>query len=212
MGLTNWLDAQVGIPYISTKPDFSGLQDFSTYLKAAIWNKYYQNGSNFRFMLSAGTSFPLTDYNTENLFSIGQQAHALDGRIIMQYTASNGFFAMVQGGYTHREDPVPSSYPAAIKIGWARDTYYVDLWYDHQMAIGGNDYLDYRDERRATGSTDITFRSLGVSYGKAGITYYRPFGKSMGVALGASYVLWGRNVGQAFAFSASFIKRFSFSK
>jgi len=211
MGITEWLDAQVSVPYVFVNEDFNGMQDFSAYLKGAIFNKDCKNGTNFRLMISGGTSFPMSDYNTENVFSIGQQAKALDGRIIIQITRQNGFFIMGQGGYTNREEPVPSSYPAAIKIGWAKDKHYIDIYYDQQIAIGGNDYLDYKQERRDFGSTDITFRSLGVSYGKIGLSYYKPFKNNSGISFGGSYVLWGRNVGQAIMVSASFVKRFSFS-
>lgn len=210
-GLTNWLDIQVSVPYISTKPEFSGLQDFSSYLKFSILNKGFESGSSLRVMLTGGVSFPMSDYNTENLFSIGQQATALDGRLVIQLMKSNGFFIMTQGGITSREDPVPSSYPAALKIGWAKAEKYIDVYYDQQIAVGGNDYLDYSREISDNGTTDITFRSLGVSYGKLGATYYRPIGSSSGFALGASYVLWGRNVGQAVTFSAAFIQKVNFA-
>ncbi len=211
-GITKFMDVQVNIPYIYVTSEFSGLQDIAAYLKIALLDKYYSNGGGLRLMLSGGYSTPMTDYETENVFAIGQQATAYDARFIFQVSRPSGFFFMGQGGYTHRLDPTPSSYPTAIKVGWAKSEYYLDVWYDQQIAIGGNDYLDYRDEIRETGSTDITFRTLGVSYGKLGLTYYRPFWKSSGMAFGGSYVLWGRNVGQAFMVSAAFVKRFSFSK
>ncbi len=208
VGITNWLDAQVNIPYVFVTEEFKGFQDFSGYLKGALINKYYENGSNFRLMITGGVSFPMSDYETESQYAIGQQAKAIDGRIVVQYTKSNGFFIMGQGGYTHRDEPVASSYPAAIKVGWAKVEHYIDIYYDQQIAIGGNDYLDYREELKEFQETDITFQSLGVSYGKIGATYYKPWRKNWGLSLGGSYVLWGRNVGQSIMVSASFVKRF----
>lgn len=209
-GITDWLDVQVNAPYVSTKPEFSGMQDFSSYLKFSILNKYYESGAQLRVMLAVGYSFPMTDYNTENLFSIGQQAEAIESRLIVQVMRSNGFFMMFQGGYSDRQDPVPSSYASTLKVGWAKAERYIDIWYDQQIAVGGNDYLNYSNEIKETGSTDITFTSLGVSYGKIGATYYRPIGESIGFAVGFSQVIWGRNIGQASMLSASLIKKFSF--
>lgn len=212
MGITNWLDAQISVPYVFVDEDNNGMQDFSAYLKGAIINKQCKSGTRFRLMISVGTSFPMSNYETESAYSIGQQAKALDGRIIIQITKPNGFFIMGQGGYTNRDEPVTSSYPAAIKIGWAKADYYIDFYYDQQIAIGGNDYLDYGQEKKDFGQTNITFQSLGVSYGKIGLSYYKPFKNNSGISFGGSYVLWGRNVGQAVMVSISYVKRFSFSK
>lgn len=209
-GITNWLDAQINVPYVSTQGTFSGMQDFSGFLKFSLLNKYYESGASLRIILAAGYFFPMTSYNTESLYSIGQQAQGNDARLVVQVMRPNGFFLMFQGGHTYREDPTPSSYASAIKVGWAKEKHYIDIWYDQQMAVGGNDYLDYRDEIADNGSTEITFRSLGVSYGKIGFTYYRPLGTYTGLAAGFSQVVWGRNVGQASMLSVSFIKKFAF--
>lgn len=202
IGLYDWLDFQVNVPYIYTAAAFSNFQDLSAYFKASIFDVQGENQKNFRIMMTLGTSFPLTDYETEGLNAIGQQATAFDGRIVIQYEMSNNMFVMIQGGYTYREDPVPSSYPFAFKLGWAKPKYYFDIWYDQQYAIGGNDYADF------TQDMNISFRTFGVSYGKAGVSFYKPFSKNTGFSATASYILWGRNVGQTLGVSVGLIRRF----
>lgn len=201
-GITDWLDVQVNAPYIYTKTNFSGFQDFSSYLKIKALDLVFKDVKKINLLVTVGGSFPMTDYKTENQFSIGQQATAFDGRLVAQYKSENGFFAMVQGGYTYRADPVPSGIPLALKVGIARQAYYLDFWYDQQFTSEGNDYDEYRMDPR------FTFRSFGVSYGKLGITYYKPLFGNGGVSATVSYVLWGRNVGQSFGISLGYVQRF----
>jgi hypothetical protein len=207
-GITSWLDAQVNIPYIYTVTDFANWQDVAGYVKISPFNKYFSSGNNLRIIVAGGLSAPMSDYQTEGLNAIGQQATALDGRAVIQYQMTNGFFVMVQGGYISRSDSTPSASVAALKFGWAKEKHYIDVWYDQQIADGGNDYFQVK-----TGiDPDISFRTLGVSYGKVGVTYYRPFKSgNSGISFGTFFVLWGRNIGQASALSVSYVKRFSFS-
>ncbi|UTW61131.1 hypothetical protein KFE98_14040 [bacterium SCSIO 12741] len=202
-GITDRLDAQINIPVIYTKPDQSGLQDLSIFLKYA-WIKRSSDNHHFTLGTALGFSTPMMDYPTQSLFAIGQQATSFDGRIYGQYRWPSGWFVMAQTGYTYRLDPVPSSTPAALKIGLAKAKYYWDVWYDFQHAYGGNDYRD---------GNNASFRTFGVSYHKVGGTFYKPFssGKS-GVALGAFFVISGRNIGQSIGVSGAYIYKIKYRK
>ena len=115
---------------------------------------------------------------------------------------------MMETGYTYRLEPVPSSYPFAVKVGWAKEKQYIEIWYDQQFAIGGNDYHNNKFE-----GASYSFRTFGVSYGKLGVTYYKPFkNKHSGMSAGLSYVIWGRNIGQAIIASVGYVHRFNFNK
>ncbi|HAW53307.1 MAG TPA: hypothetical protein DCX54_13425 [Flavobacteriales bacterium] len=205
-GITDWLDVQTSIPYVYTEPELSGMQDFSVYVKGKLVDRQVSEGDYIKLLLSIGGKTPMSRYETQSVNSIGQADTAVDCRVVLQYSNSDGFFAMAQGGYTARVGMVPSSTPLAFKIGWAKEKFYLDIWYDQQWAFGGNDYQDVRD-----GKKNISFRSFGVSYGKLGITYYKPFGKRSGFSSGLSYVMWGRNIGQAIIVSAGFVHRLNFS-
>jgi len=202
-GITNWLDAQVNLPYVMTASNWSNLQDVSLFLKARLLNKSLNKGT-FSTLISGGFSTPISDYPTQGLNAIGQQATAVDARLIMQYFANSGWFGMLQGGITSRSNPTPTSAPVAAKIGKAAENYYFDIYYDFQNTEGGADYLD---------GTNPAFTSLGVSYHKLGGTLYKPFSSGkMGLAFGAYAVLAGRNVGQSFGGSAAFIYKMKYLK
>ena len=202
-GITNWLDAQINLPYVMTASNWSNLQDVSVFLKGRFLNKATKKGT-FSALIAGGFSTPITNYPTQGLNAIGQQATALDARLVLQYFANNGWFGMLQGGFTSRLNPTPTSVPVAVKIGKAANNYYFDFYYDFQNADGGSDYRD---------GTNRAFTTLGVSYHKLGGTFYKPFNEGkMGVAFGAYSILAGRNVGQSAGGSAAFIYKIKYLK
>jgi hypothetical protein len=197
-GLTNRFDVQLNLPVVITGGNLSGLQDVSAYIKYAFIKKEVR-GYKYHVFIASGGSVPMRNYETQSLFAVGQRAKAIDARAVFQITAPKGIFLMLQSGYIWRETPVTNAHPFSGKIGWARSSWYADLWYDRQLAFGGANYGDRRG---------ILFRELGVSYDRMGFTFYKPFKKEWGMAAGASYVLNGRNMGKAFGISLAFIKRF----
>jgi len=203
VGLTPWLDVQLNVPYVITKKNFSNFQDISLYLKFRFLKKSFTKGD-LSLMATAGFATPMSNYNTESLFAIGQQASVLDGRLVFQYFMKTGWFIMGQSGYTLRSDPTPSSIPIAFKVGYAKASYYFDVYYDFQHAFGGTDYRD---------GTNSAFTTLGVSYHKIGGTFYKPFSEGkMGVAFGLFSVLFGRNVGQSIGGSVAYIYKMKYRK
>lgn len=190
VGITNKFDAQVSIPYVVSGPE-SSFQDISIFLKYAFVKK-----GKTSILGSFGQSSPLDNYQTGGLYALGQQASALDARLIIQQELGNGIFVMAQSGYTKRSFPTPSSIPASIKIGYASGKIYADVWFDYQHAFGGSDYAD---------GQGLPFTTLGVGYSKIGGQVYKPFNKHLGLSIGGSYVLSGRNVGKATVISGALI-------
>lgn len=190
VGITDKFDAQISIPYVVSGPE-SSLQDISVFLKYALLKK-----GKTSILGSFGQSSPIDNYQTEGLNALGQQASAIDARLIIQQDLGNGLFVMAQSGYTRRSFPTPSSIPASVKVGYGSNKIYVDLWFDYQYAIGGSDYRD---------GDNLAFTTLGVGYSKIGGQVYKPFNKHIGLSVGGSYVLAGRNVGKATVISGALI-------
>ncbi len=190
VGITDKLDAQISIPFVVTGPEKS-LQDLSMFLKYAFLKK-----GNTSILGSLGQSTPMTNYQTEGLFAIGQQAGSIDTRLIIQQNIGNGFFITAQSGFTKRTSPTPSSIPVSLKFGYGSNKIYTDIWLDYQYAFGGTNYAD------GSGSS---FRTLGIGYTKIGGQIYKPINKKIGISLGGSYVLAGRNVGKAVVASGALI-------
>lgn len=201
IGITDKWTLQSSLPFISSGNE-SGIQDLAIVSKIEFYKKTIGKGS-LTFLVSNGFLTPLTDYQTESLFALGQQATAFDNRLVSQYFLNNGLFFMIQSGYTFRLNPVPSSIPIALKIGLAKEKNYFDLWVDYQK---GGEGFSYRD------GFNSKFREFSVSYIKIGATYYRAINKNFGLALNLSNTLSGENVGKSTTGSVAFIYKLKYKK
>lgn len=114
-GITNWMDLAVNIPYIKLN-DEADFQDGAAYLKLKAFSKTLSDKT-FTFIVASGLRMPLTDYQTEGGSAIGQKDTTVDVRGLAQLHFGSGVFIAVQSGYTFKSDPVPSTFPAAIKVG-----------------------------------------------------------------------------------------------
>lgn len=190
IGVTDKFDVQFSLPYVTSGPEKS-FQDISVYMKYAFLKK-----GKTKVLGAFGQSSPLANYQTEGLYALGQQASTLDLRMIIQQDLGNGLFTMIQSGYTKRSFPTPSSVPLSVKIGYASNKIYADLWFDYQQAFGGSNYAD---------GSGQPFTTLGIGYSKIGGQVYKPFDKHFGISIGGGYILNGRNVGKATTISGALI-------
>lgn len=188
-GITNKWNVIVSLPLVNFKP-----QDASVYAKYKLIYRNTKNG-NFTLFPAFGVSFPMSNYETQSGQAIGQRATILQPKIVGQYHHSKNWFIQAQGGYNYAITPVPSSIVASIKIGYIYKKWYFDAWFDYQYGVGGKDF----------GIDGSNFRELGVSYDKVGGVIYRNIGEKFGVFLNGSYILSGRNIGQAFTLSSGFV-------
>jgi len=194
-GITNWLDGVTSLPFISNGGKESGLQDASFFIRAKLIETDIKSVK-ARFMLGAGYQFPVTDYETESSFAIGQQAESKEIRGIIQLEKGN-YFLMLKGGYSFRNRPNTDALPLVAKIGIAKEKYYADLFVDYLEADGGGNYLPLNER--------TTFKELGVSYLRVGGNLYRPFSDLIGGVVGAAYTLDGRNIGQTLRVSVGLV-------
>jgi len=210
-GITNNLDVNFSVPFVSVNGVESSIQDLALFFKYKVLSKnVFKNTKEvtftskylgkISFLLAGGVSSNITDYQTEGGNAIGQQAKALDIRPVVHLTYGN-YFLTIQGGYNYKFDPVANSVPFAFKLGIAKTKYYLDIWYDSQYGIGG---LDYQGT-----PTPLTFRELGVSFHKIGGTFYRPIKPNLGVFGGLSYTITGRNVSQGVGIGAGIVLKYN---
>jgi len=108
-GLTNKLNVQIGVPYVTTTASAGtlhsqhGIQDLSLWVK---WQALKMSGSmgTLSVYLVGGGSLPLTNYIADYLpLSIGMHSKTLSGRLLIDYQERN-FFATASGTYTRRGD------------------------------------------------------------------------------------------------------------
>lgn len=188
-GLTDDLDLQVSVPYIANSTE-ADLQDASTYLKWLPVKTVLGKG---KLVLgpAMGYSLPVTDYQTEGVNAIGQQATSIIPMGVVQYTWDNSCFASLVGGKVFASDPTPAALIGTLRFGHFNSMHFWEIYVQGQKADGGKNY-------RGTGDLAPTsFKELGVDFLKAGGKYYKPIGPRIGLVAEASYVLSGRNVDQA---------------
>ena len=195
-GLTDNWDVILSLPLINFVP-----QD------AAIFTKYKLVGvrgkkSEFTLAPAVGVTFPMKNYATQTAQAIGQKATIIQPKLIMQIKHDKNWFVQAQGGYNYALSPVPSAVAASIKAGYIYKKWYFDAWFDYQFAIGGENY----------GFIKPDFRELGVSYNRVGGVIYKGIGKWSGVFVNGSYVLSGRNIGQAFSVGAGYVLKLNTKK
>lgn len=197
-GVTNWLDVVGSLPYISNGGKESGLQDASLFLRLKL-AEVTVKGVKARFILGGGYQLPVSDYETQNAFAIGQQGESKEVRGIIQLEKGS-YFVMLKGGYSFRNNPNTDALPLVAKIGVAKEKYYADLFIDYLGADGGGNYLPVEER--------TPFQELGVSFLRIGGNYYRPFTPKFGGVVGAAYTIDGRNIGQTIRISVGGVVKF----
>jgi hypothetical protein len=218
-GLNDRLNLFAGLPYISTSSSagqmtgMKGWQDLSIAAKYKLIKKKKEHGTFYTF-LSAGFSFPISDYVPDFLpYSIGLGAKALNGRVIAHYEHKSKFFATAQTGYTLKsnittdrqsyynegqvnsnEMPVPDVWDGALRVGYNNKRVRVDMHYNWSTSTTGSD-IRQNDMPMPYNKMDAQW--VGIS----GLLWI-PGIKGLAVHAMADQVIAGRNVGKAFSWSA----------
>jgi hypothetical protein len=189
-GLTDKTDIIVNIPYIITKG--RALAD-----NMKVGEKNFQNGSigiqtkllekedsTGTLTVAGGLNFntPLSDYETNLIYSIGNQSTQLSSSALVQYKLKNGLFANTQAGYSLRSNKVPDAIVSAAKIGYAGKVY-VEGWINNQISLSGIDIGQPGFTPERFPETKVNTTTIGASVYFAGVT------------LGGGRRLTGRNTG-----------------
>ena len=199
-GLTEDLDLQVSVPYLSNSVE-ADFQDASVFLK---WLPIKSNMPKGKLAVgpALGYSLPISDYQAEGQFAIGQQASCIIPMGVVQYTANSGYFTSLVGGYVIASDPTPSAAIGTLRFGHFNSTHYWEVHVQAQKADGGKNY-------RGTGEfAPVSFTELGVDFLKIGGKYFKPISPRIGVVAEAGYTLLGRNVDQAILGALSVVVHF----
>jgi len=179
-GISDKFNLNFSVPFLVVNGKEIGVQDLNLFFKYKLLSI-----KSTQISLASGFSSNITNYQTEGGSALGQQAKIVDVRIVTHSSFNKGYFSTFQIGYSFKSDPTPNSLPLALKVGLASSKYYVDFWYEYQYSFGGLDYLGI--------FVPISFKQLGVDYHKIGGTFYKPIKNKLGVFVGASYLIGGRN-------------------
>jgi hypothetical protein len=189
-GLTDKTDIIVNIPYIITKGraladnNKVGEQNFqngSIGIQTKLLEKEDNTGT---LTVAGGLNFntPLSNYETNLIYSIGNQSTQLSSSGLVQYKLNNGLFANTQAGYSLRSNKVPDAIVSAAKIGYAGKIY-VEGWINNQLSLSGIDIGQPGFTPERFPETKVNTTNIGASVYIAGVT------------LGGGRRLTGRNAG-----------------
>jgi len=219
-GITDKITVIAALPYFSADNtngaldpvnntnEQSGIQDLSVIVKWAPFEEIKENGKVI-YLVALGGSYAF-DYEPTGILSIGNGAPSFDSKVGLQYNDNSGFFGNVIVGYSLRGEAdnnlglgngdsfnVPNSYNTQIKLGYACNIFYADLWYDSQKTNKGID----------TGGDGFfgNFPETKVNYSRVGLNLFSPITKNIGVSVGAGTVVDGRNVGKTTYYSGALV-------
>lgn len=226
-GITGKLNVLYSLPYVHTHAsagtlhDMEGLQDASIWLKWQVWQKKVQQ-QKYAVYVTGGYSFPTTNYQADFLpLAIGLRSKTASIRLIMDYQKKNVFvtataaYANRQNIYIDRfayyttemhytnEVAMPDVMNAALRFGYRKKEDFAEIAIVNNTTLGG---FDMRKNDMPFPSNKMNFTTVGID-GKYAIPHFH----RISITGGISYVVAGRNVGQATTASIGIFKVFDFA-
>jgi hypothetical protein len=208
-GLSDRFTISINIPYIQSEGEATsailaengfenkrdGLQDLSLNLKYLI-KEFNFSGSSLSLMGNLGLETPLSSYEVDeglqSIIAIGNQSTRVNTVGIATFKLNNGVFATGQLGYSLRSEDVPDAILSQLKIGYAAEKFYGDVFIGAQKSTSGVDIL-------GEGFQGF-FPATEVSYTRIGVNLFAPIYKDFGASGGFSQIVDGRNIGTATGF------------
>jgi hypothetical protein len=215
-GVSDRLNLIAMLPWVRTEASAGtlksqqGLQDLSVALKWTALRAPLTKHGTLQAFLVASAGGPVTDYTPDFLpLSIGLASRRAAGRATARFQADAGWFVEGTGSYTWRDSvtldrpyyytngqlyfsdevAMPDVIDYAFRAGYDKHGLYVPVTFSQQITAGGGDI------RRQ----DMPFVSNRMNLARidALAEYYGLVSKNLGLRVGATYTVSGRNVGQS---------------
>lgn len=217
IGLTNRVNAIIGLPYIWTSTSAGnlmgqkGFQDVSGWLKVKVAEA---NGLSLHGIV--GGSLPVSNYVPDFLpMSIGIRARTATGRVLVNYThPETGLYLTMHGALTYRsnirvdrdgyqadgriyntnEVKIPHGSDAALRLGVLRRKWQTEVFAERMANLSGDNI------RR----NDMPFPTNNMQASQVG-WYGKVQPRNIGVNARVSKVIDGLNMGQSTSFSVGVV-------
>ncbi|OEK08410.1 hypothetical protein A8C32_02890 [Flavivirga aquatica] len=207
-GLTSRLLLVGNLAYIKAErpkksQKVSGLQDFSVALKFNTYKHNFKH-SNLNIITALGATIPASDYEVDKFISIGNGAASANFTAGLHFKTNSGVFVTILDTYSVKGDAdndgvgedydVPNTNYIVGKFGYASSLIYLEGWIDYTNSIDGPDLGSegYRSGGYSENEVDFT---------RIGVTAYKNIIPSLGVSIGYSTVIEGRNMADSTSFS-----------
>lgn len=228
-GITNKLNVLFGVPYIKnnvsagTLHSDQGIQDLSLWLKWMPVEKKLTSNSVFSVYTLGGFSTPLNNYQADYLpIAIGLHSTNLSGRLMVDYQ-NKDFFATASGTYQYRsnikidrtsyytdemhisnEVEMPDMASYNVRTGIRTFRIIAEAFFQQNYTLGG---FDIRRNDMPFPSNRMNASIIGTH-----LKYVVKKLPNLSLEAGGSYIIHGRNVGQATEFNASVFYIIPFGK
>jgi len=228
-GATDWLSVMAMLPYVWTSASqgplhgMHGLQDITLAAKYRLLSTPLTQRGTLRALVVGVAGTPASRYTPDFLpLSIGLASRQFSGRFTLNFQANEGWFLTGSAGYTWRtkvkldrpayftdgqlflsdEVAMPNVVDYTVSAGYQRGHLCIPISLSRQRTLGGGDI------RRQ----DMPFVSNRVDFVKVDgmVMYTLPAPRQLGIRLGASRTVSGRNVGQATTLRGGLFHTFHF--
>lgn len=215
-GVTDRLSIIATVPYVRTHATqgplhgMEGLQDIALAVKYQLISTPLTDRGTLRAMVVGAAGVPASNYVPDFLpLSIGLASRQLSGRFTLNFQAHAGWFVTGSAAHTWRskvtldrpayytdgqlylsnEVAMPDVVDYTVSAGFQRGRLCVPISLSQQRTLGGGDI------RRQ----DMPFVSNRMDFVRLGglVMYTLPAPRELGIRLGLSRIVSGRNVGQA---------------
>jgi len=215
-GVTDRLSVMAMLPYVWTHATqgplhgMDGLQDVTLAAKYQLLSTPFTDRGTLRAMVVGVAGIPASTYVPDFLpLSIGLASRQFSGRFTLHFQAHRGWFLTGSSAYTWRskvtldrpayftngqlylsdEVAMPNVFDYTVTAGYQHGRLCIPISLSQQRTQGGSDI------RRQ----DMPFVSNRMDFVRVGglVMYTLPAPRELGIRLGMSRVVSGRNVGQA---------------
>ena len=227
-GVTDRLSVIAMLPYVRTAASqgplhgMDGVQDITLAVKYQLLATPFTDRGTLRAMVVGAAGIPASNYVPDFLpLSIGLASRQFSGRFTLNFQANQGWFLNGSTAYTWRtkvtldrpayytngqlylsnEVAMPDVFDYSVTAGYQRGRLCIPISLSQQRTLGGGDI------RRQ----DMPFVSNRMDFVRVGgmVMYTLPAPTKLGIRLGLSRVVSGRNVGQATTLTTGLFHTFS---
>jgi hypothetical protein len=228
-GVTDRLSVVAMLPYVWTHASqgplqgLRGLQDLTLAAKYQLLVTPVTDGGTLRALVVGAAGIPAGNYTPDFLpLSIGLASRRFSGRFTLDFQAHRGWFLNGSAAYTWRtkvtldrpayytngqlylsdEVAMPAVFDYTVRAGYQYGRLSIPISLSQQRTLGGGDI------RRQ----DMPFVSNRMDFVKLeGLVMYSvPAPRELGIRLGVSRIVSGRNVGQATTLTGGLFHTFHF--
>jgi hypothetical protein len=215
-GITDRLNVMAMLPYVWTHAskgvlhEMHGFQDVTVATKYRLLTTPFTDRGRVQAFIVGAVSIPVSDYSPDFLpLSIGLASERFSGRFTVNFYAQDGWFINASTAYTWRsnvkldrpayytdgrlfltnEVAMSNVFDYVVSAGYRKGRLHVPISLSQQVTLGGSDI------RRQ----DAPFVSNRMNFVRidGALTYALRAPENVGVKLGVSQILSGRNVGES---------------